>query len=501
MKLIGLDVGTTSCKAIVFDAAGGILGRASREYPVNCGAAGKAEQDAEEVWSLVKETLREVAAKAGAKDILALGVSVQGDAIIPVDRTLRALHPAILGMDYRSAPQAERCASILGAFSLFEQTGMRPHPVNALAKVLWLREMAPAIFDRTAKIMTYEDFILGKLGGEPTIDYTMASRTMAFELGNGRWSDTIHNALTLDASIWSKPAASGTPIGTISPAMAAELGLPAGLALATGGHDQTCAALGAGAIREGLGVVSTGTAEVLSTALARPVLTEAMFNSYYPCYRHVLDGTCFTFSLNHVGGILLKWWRDNFGVEATAEAARTGWDAYQWMDAHLPAGPSPVLFLPHLNGSGTPWCDMRSKGAVVGLTLATTRHDVAKAMLEGLAFELRKNLETMRTCGLGIEEIVAVGGGAKSAVWLQVKADILNRPLRTLRCGEAACLGAALLAGTAAGVYRHPEEAVAQTVHYEREIIPLPDRVAAYSERYAAYRQIYPALQALHATL
>lgn len=387
---------------------------------------------------------------------------------------------------------------MLGAFALFERTGMRPHPVNALTKLLWLRETYPAIFQQTAKILTYEDFILGKLGGEPTIDYTMASRTMAFDLVDRRWSDTIHHALDLDASLWSRPASSGTAIGTISAAVAEELGLPAGLVLATGGHDQTCAALGAGAIREGLGVVSTGTAEVLSTALARPALTEAMFNGYYPCYLHVVDGMCFTFSLNHVGGILLKWWRDNFAAE---EAARDDADAYQLMDARMPAGPAPVLFLPHLNGSGTPTCDLQSKGAVVGLTLGTTRHDVAKAMLEGLTFELRNNLETLLNAGRRIDELVAVGGGAKSAVWLQLKADILNRPLRTLRCGEAACLGAALLAGTAAGVYRHLEEAVAQTVRYDREFAPISDRVAAYTERYATYRKIHPALRSLHAKI
>jgi xylulokinase len=271
--------------------------------------------------------------------------------------------------------------------------------------------------------------------------------------------------------------------------------------LVTGGHDQTCAALGAGAIREGLGVVSTGTAEVLSTSLARPVLSAAMFQSFYPCYLHAKDAMYFTFSLNHIGGILLQWWRDNFADRETTEAVKGAGSAYQLMEAHMPAGPSPVMFLPHLNGSGTPTCDLHSKGAVVGLTLATTRHDVAKAILEGLAFELRNNLEAMLSCGMHIEELVAVGGGAKSAVWLQLKADILNRPLRTLRCREAACLGAALLAGAAAGVYRNLEEAVAQTVQFEREFVPLPDHVAVYSERYATYQQLYPSLRALHSKL
>lgn len=501
MNLIGLDVGTTGCKAIIFDAEGRILGRGFREYDIICDFPNKAEQDAERVWSLVKDTLREAVAKAGSKDIKALSLSVQGDAIIPVDSDFRALHPAIMGMDYRSAPQAELCANRLGAFALFERTGMRPHPINALTKALLLREMAPAVFDRAARIVTYEDFILGKLSGEAVIDYTMASRTMAFELGSNQWSATIHRAFDLNEAVWSKAVPSGTVISTIRRALAGELGLPSSLLLVTGGHDQTCAALGAGAIHEGLGVASTGTAEVLSTALDRPVLSKAMFNSYYPCYQHAKNGVFFSFSLNHIGGILLRWWRDNFAGQETSEAAQRGIDAYQWIDALMPTGPSPVMFLPHLNGSGTPTCDLKAKGAVVGLTLATTRHDVAKAILEGLTFEFRNNLEAMLSCNISIEELVAVGGGAKSSAWLQLKADILNRPLRTLRCREAACLGAALLAGTAVGIYRHLEEAVAQTVRYEREYVPLPDRAAAYSERYAIYEQIYPRLRTLNSKL
>jgi len=468
---------------------------------VTCDVSAKAEQDAEQVWSLTREALREAVSKSGAEDIRALSVSVQGDAIIPVDKDFQAVHPAILGMDYRSAPQAERIAKTLGAFTVFQRTGMRPHPMNSLTKVLLLRELAPAVFDRTSRVVTYADFLLGKLGGEAVIDYTMASRTMAFDLKGFKWSPEIHAPLGLNTSIWSPPVASGTPVGTIRGALAEELGLPRDLVLVAGGHDQTCAAIGAGAIRKGIGIISTGTAEVLSTALDLPVLSQAMFDGFYPCYLHAKRGMYFTFALNHIGGILLKWWRDNFAVVEVSCAADQGRDAYQVIDEHMPEGPSPVMVLPHLNGSGTPTCDLQSKGAVVGLTLATTRHDIAKAILEGLTFELRTNLESMKACGITVDELVAAGGGAKSARWLQLKADILNRPLRTLRCREAACLGAALLAGTAVGTYSTLEEAVTQAVRYEREFVPAPDRVSVYAERYATYKQIYPCLQAIHSKL
>jgi xylulokinase len=209
----------------------------------------------------------------------------------------------------------------------------------------------------------------------------------------------------------------------------------------------------------------------------------------------------FTFALNHIGGILLKWWRDNFAQQDVSDARQAGVEAYALMDERMSQEPSPVMVLPHLNGSGTPSCDLSSKGAILGLTMATTRHDIAKAILEALSFELRINLQRLRECGVDLDELVAVGGGAKSSRWLQIKADIFNRPLRTLRCGEAACMGAALLAGTAAGIWRSLEEGVGQMVGYERQFAPARSKAAAYEERFGVYQQLYPALKSISAKL
>ena len=501
MHLIGLDLGTTGCKAIVFDAEGRALGRAFREYAVICDAPAKAEQDANQVWALTKEVLREAVAGSGPTQVRALSVSVQGDAIIPVDREFNPLHPAILGMDYRSAPQARRCEEKFGAFPLFQRTGMRPHPLNSLAKVLWLRDTAPHLLAHAWRVVTYADFILGRLGGGAVLDHTMASRTMAFNLANKTWDAEIHRELDLDPNQWSPPAPSGTPAGHLRAPLAAELGLPKGLLLLAGGHDQTCAALGAGVVGAGRGVVSTGTAEVLSTAFVQPSLTRTMFEGFYPCYLHAKAGMYFTFALNHVGGLLLRWWRDQFATQESLDASAAGRDPYHLMDERMTDGLSPVLVVPHLNGSGTPICDLEARGAILGLTLATTRHDVAKALLESLCFELLFNLETLQTAGVRVDELVAVGGGARSERWLQLKADVLGRPIRPLRCREAACWGAALLAGTGAGVFRSLDDAAGRTVAFDRAYEPRPDRTARYRERYAAYQPAVAALREVHRQL
>jgi xylulokinase len=283
--------------------------------------------------------------------------------------------------------------------------------------------------------------------------------------------------------------------------VAEAIGLEPGALLVTGGHDQTCAALGAGAIREGIGVLSAGTADVLSTALRAPVVNDAMFAGYYPCYIHAASDLYFTFALNHIGGILLRWYRDTLGGEEVRAARAAGFDPYDMMLASIPDGPSPVMVLPHFNGSGNPTCDMSSRGAIVGLTLATTRGHMVKAILECLAFELRGNLDYWAAAGIEVQELRAVGGGAKSPRGLQIRADVMGRPVTTLKVREAACLGAAILAGKAAGLYSTADEGVAGTVRLGDTFEPAPDRVREYDARYAVYRELYPSLKRVNERL
>jgi xylulokinase len=299
----------------------------------------------------------------------------------------------------------------------------------------------------------------------------------------------------------SKAVPSGTIVGEIRPPLAEELGLAKGALLVTGGHDQTCAALGAGVVEENIAIDSHGTAEVLSTAFKKPVLNDMMYESYYPCYCHTKVGMYFTFALNHIGGLLLKWYRDNLGHAEVTEAEALGVGVYQLMESKAPAGPSPVLVLPHFNGSGTPWCDFESKGAILGLTMAATRHDIVKGILDSLTYELRINIETMKKAGIVVDELRSVGGAAKSSLWLQIKADITGCRVATLKVREAACLGAAILAGTAAGGYSSVDEGVAATVALKD--VYQPDAVMArlYDEKYGVYREVYDTLKNINKRL
>ena len=496
MSIIGLDIGTTGCKAIVFSRNGDILGQAAREYAVLTPRPDWAEQDAEEVWQLAWTALGEAIVAAGDDPPVALAISCQGEAIIPVDENGRALRPAILGMDTRTGAENEWLAGQFGPKTLFNRTGMPINTVNTLPKLLWLQYHEPEIWKTADQFLLYEDFFLRRLAGRAVISHCLASRTQMYDLSAGNWADDILAKCRIERERLAllAPAVGGV-VGRLRSDLARELGLSYDLQLVSGGHDQACAALGSGVVQPGLAMVSTGTAEVVEVAMASPALDKTLRQSHISIYRHVVPDLYLTMTLNHSGGLLLRWFRDTLCRWEREQALTTGQDPYDLILVDAPAGPTELLVWPHFAGTGI---DAASKGAILGLTFSTTSAIIAKAILEGLTFDLRVNLDLLKDAGINISELHAVGGGARSPLWPQLKADIFQVPLRLPRVTEAACLGAALLAGTAAGLYADLAAAVSETVSLQRSVEPDAAQVAAYDERYQLYRQVYPTLTPLH---
>jgi len=495
MSLLGLDIGTTGCKAIAFRHDGSILRQAAREYSVLSPHPSWAEQDAEQVWQLAWDAVRETVAGTADDSLEAMALSVQGEAIIPVDREGRALRPAILGMDTRTVEENRWLAERFGPDTLFRRTGMLLHTINTLPKLLWLRNREPEVWRRAHQFLLYEDFFLRRLTGRATISHCLASRTQMYDLSSHGWADDLLSECGIERERLALLGPDGGGVvGTLRRYLARELGVPGNVLVASGGHDQACAALGSGVVEPGLAMVSTGTAEVVEVAMETPVLNDVLRRANISVYRHVVPDLYLAMTLNHSGGLVLRWFRDRFCAPECAAARSTGQDPYDLMLAGAPEGPTPLMVLPHFSGSGTPALDTSSKGAILGLTFAADRSTLAKAVLEGLTFELRVNLDLLKDGGIAIRELRAVGGGARSDLWLQLKADICGIPLRVPQVTEAACLGAAILAGTAAGIYPGLQSAVAQTVFSHRHIQPRPETRAAYETRYQLYRQLYPTL-------
>jgi xylulokinase len=502
MALIGLDIGTTGCKTIVFDAEGRILGRAAREYGISSPQPGWAEQDPALVWRLAWETVREAVAQAPGDLPVALALSVQGEAVVPVDGQGRPLRPMILGMDTRCVAENRWLAERFGAEALFARTGMPLHTINTLPKLLWLQCHEPEAWRGATQFLLYEDYLLRQLGGRASISHCLASRTQMYDLTAGTWASDLLAACGVDERRLAPLAPdAGGVVGMLRRDLAAELGVSGVVLLVSGGHDQACAALGSGVVEPERAMVSTGTAEVVEVAMRAPALSASLREGNISVYRHVVPELYLSMTLNHSGGLLLRWFRDTLCEGERARAAASGHDAYDLLLADAPHGPTPLFVLPHLTGSGTPWLDTASKGAILGLTFASTRSTIAKAILEGLTYELRINLDLLRAGGVPIEELHAVGGGARSALWLQLKADICNIPLRVPAVTEAACLGAAMLAGVGAGVYRDLVSAAEQVVRVAQHVAPQPEAVAAYAERFRLYQQVYPLLRAFQSAM
>ncbi|GBC97742.1 Autoinducer-2 kinase [bacterium HR17] len=500
MSLLGVDVGTTGVKAVVFNADGVILGSGYREYPLLYpGPAGWVELDSEQVWQATKDAIRQAVAQAGNRDpVEALAISSMGETAVPLDADGNPLMNAIANLDTRAVAQAQRLEQTLGQHRVFALTGHPVHPMYSVPKLMWLKEERPSLFARLWKFLCAQDFSAFRLGiKDPAIDWSLASRTMGFDVVRKVWCSEVLQAAGLSENLWAKPLPAGEAIGTIDPKVADELGLPRTVVIATGGHDQPCGCLGAGVVKEGVAMDAIGTVDCITVAFAQPVLTEAMRRNNFCCYPHVAEDLYVTVTWSWTGGILLRWYRDTFATEEKSVAERMGVDVYDLIVAQASKTPTNLFVLPHFTPTtGTPWMDTQSKGVIAGLTLNTTRGELVRALLEGINYEMRLNLELLKEAGIAVREIRAIGGGARSRFWLRLKANMFGVPVVALQVTEAACFGAALLAGKAVGKWATVGDAAQALVQVREVFEPDETERRLYDERFALYRELYPTLRA-----
>ncbi len=490
MSILGLDIGTTGSKAVVFSPDGAILSSAYEEYPLIFRRPGWAEIDSHGIWAAVQRVVG-AAASAASDPVEARSVSVFGESFLPVDRRGEPLYHTILSFDARAGAQADRLAEKLGRKEIFQITGMPQHSSYTLNKVLWLRDHEPEVFRNTWKMLLWEDYFFLKLGLEPRVDYSVSGRTLALDIRTKEWARPIFDAADLAPELFATPCPSGELLGEVSKEAAEALGLPPGCKVVAGGHDQPACALGAGVIAPGVSTDTTGTVECMTMAMAEPVLTDAMLASNMCVYPHVVPDRYVSLAYLYTAGSVLRWCRDQFGAEAMAEAEKTGRDVYDVLIEQAPDGPSDLFLLPHFAGSGTPYLDSDSRGLLLGLTLNHTVPDITRAILDGVAYEMRVNLEAVRSGGLTVEKFNAIGGGSRSDRWCQTKADVTGLPVDALDVSEAGCLGVAMLAGTAIGLWPSLDDAIAQLVSVRKSFEPNPDSQKLYDRGFQVYRQIY----------
>lgn len=492
--LLSVDIGTQSARAALVDYFGQVLASASQEYELVCPKPGWAEQNPDSWWNATVSNIRDILAKVPKAEVRGIAVGGQMHATVPVDGEGRLVTPAaLLWCDKRSEPQ---CASIkekADEDELLRNTGNPVLPCWLGPKIRWIRENQPDIYRQAFKFLTCKDYLNLRLTGEMLTDYSEASGSYLFDTRRGAWSQELCELIGVDRDKLPAIAESSQIIGKVTAGAAATTGLRPGTPVVCGGGDMLCLLLGAGVVQHGCACDVTGTAADISVHTPEPLYDKRLMNLH-----HVLPGGGWiSFGILDAGGGSYKWFRDTFAAAEVAEARAKGISAYNLIDrraAKTPPGAEGLFFLPYLLGErtlGTP----DSRGVFFGLT---TRHGFghcARALMEGVTFDLRQTLEIIREKGIGISEIRAIGGAARSSLWCEIKTDIYSTTLLTLSNFEGGIIGGIILAGLGTGVYRDAAEGAARIVKIDRRYTPDPERTSQYERNYRVFKAMHDGFQ------
>lgn len=601
----GLDIGTTGCKVTVFDTAGNPLGNSYRAYshrPEN----GEHVMDASMLLDAVFDVIRETAARF--PQLKGFGVTSFGESFVMTDENGIPLAPVMLYTDPRgneecreledkfgsdnflscseskysagidsapantytsaaadgvsldstyAAPLADadvKNRRLRGSHRIEEIAGVRPHEMYSLPKLMWMKKHRPEIFAKTRHVFLMEDFVVWSLTGNAQIDYSLATRTMGFDIRSLCWSREIFDTAGIDPSLFSKPVPTGTSAGTVTAEIAKKTGLSPDTIIISISHDQVAAAVGAGVFSPDTAVDGAGTVECLTPVYDQIPDMSTMYDGSYAVVPYVIPGTYVCYAFSYTGGALIQWCTDTLAQKAKELAAQHGISVNEYLeqaylqecqaatgdtrlsgsaaadssccytdssaqttqiftdertsstaegaDAGTPAQtlaekPSGLLVLPHFAGAATPYMDTGSKGAILGLTTGTTLADIYRGCMEGVVYEMLLNQEHLTPSGIRYKSLHATGGGAKSAVWMQMKADILNVPVTALRTVNAGTVGSAMLTGIALGIYGNLPEAADVMITKAQTYAPRPKMHEKYMQVYARYKNLYDAVRPL----
>lgn len=485
--VLGIDISTTSAKALVVDSSGKVVASHSTAQPISQPKPLWSEQNPSDWWAGVAESIRGALTQAGINgdQITGIGLTGQMHGLVMLDAAGNVLRPSILWNDQRTQAQCDAMTAVIGEEKLIRISGSRALTGFTAPKILWVRDNEPEVYARCAHILLPKDYIRFKLTGEYAMDMSDASGTSLLDVGARKWSSEILAALDIPAE-WMPPVFEGTAItGQVSAAASAETGLAAGTPVVAGAGDQAAGAVGMGLAAAGQVSVTVGTSGVVFAPL----------DSYAYEAHGAVHAFCHTVpGMWHWMGVMLsaagalQWYRDTL-------AADISFDALVTEAAGAPAGSDGLYFLPYLSGERTPHPDPLARGAFIGLTVRHTRAHMTRAVLEGVAFGLNEGFTLMAEAGLPAPSQVRIaGGGAKSPLWRQIIADILNVPNVTVNTVEGGAFGAAILAMVGVGWYGDVAAACAATIQTGDAVTPSTD-VAKYAESYAVYRQLYPTLK------
>ena len=494
--LIGIDVGTSGTKALLCDFRGKILATATVEYPVSTPKPGWSEQDPELWWQATVTSVRKLLRTAGvaAKDVVGIGLSGQMHGAVLMDRRDKVLRPAILWNDQRSADECDDIMRTIGPKRIIRLLA-NPALVSFTAtRLLWVRKHEPKVYARTASVLLPKDYVRFRLTGEKATEVSDASGMLLLDVRHRRWSKTVLAELGIDPS-WLAPVYESDVASThVSSTAAKATGLAAGTPVVGGGGDQAAGGVGNGIVRPGIVSATLGTSGVVFAFTAKPVTNP---EGGVQTFCHAVPGKWHVMGVVMSAGGGFQWFRNHLGAEERRAAKRRKCDPYEVLTelaASAPPGSEGLYWLPYLTGERTPHRDPFARAAWIGITQRHTRAHLVRALLEGVTYAMRDCLEVIRGMGVRVREIRVSGGGARSAFWRQLQADVYGQPVVTINAAEGPAFGVALLAGVAAGAWPSVEEACRKTIRITGETRPSKNR-RLYDERYPLYRKLYRSLK------
>jgi xylulokinase len=492
--LIGIDVGTTALKALLYSSEGRVLAQAGREYPTRHPQPNWAQQDPEDWWQATCSVLPRILAGVEPERVAGIAVSSQTPTMLAVDGLGRPLYPALIWMDRRSEPQAQWLREHVGDEAVARVNGGRCDPYYLAPKLLWFKENQPELYRQTRVVLQANGYIVYRLCDVFSMDASHGPLSLLFNSRSLSWCCDLAQQMGLDCAKLPRLYACAEVVGHVSAEAAAQCGLAAGTPVMAGMTDGTAAAVEAGLLQPGDAVEMTGQSSVLLICSDQPYLgTQLISLGHAVAGRHLVVGAMVA------SGGALRWFRDELGQVERDAGKRLGIDPFELLTLEAqgsPPGANRLVFLPYLFGERSPIWDTDARGVFVGLSQATTKADLIRAIMEGAAYGLRHNLEAAQASGFPATSLACVGGGARSALWNQIKADVLNRPVRELLVAAGAPVGDAIVAGVGAGVYPSVEAALEGGVRLRVEYRPRPEWVERYDALYRVYLELYPALKA-----
>lgn len=493
MKIAGLDIGTTGCKLTVFDETGKYLDKAYQDYSVKRGIS-EHEIDAEGILESVFTVIRKMSALY--PDIEGIGVTSFGETFVMTDEAGKPLHKAMLYTDPRGNKERKELEEKLGGKIIASITGLKPHEMYSLPKIMWMKRNKPEIYEKARHIFLMEDFVIYALTGIARIDYSLASRTMAFDITFLKWSEELFQAAGVNQALMSEVVPTGTAVGCVTEEAAKRSGLSEQVKIVAISHDQVAAAVGSGVFSSDKAVDGAGTVECMTPVYDGLPNLDVMYRGNYSVVPYVIPGKYVCYAFSYTGGALIQWCIDTLAKKEKEIAAEQNISVNELLEQESES-PTGILVLPHFAGAATPYMDTGAKGAIVGLTVGHTVADIYRACMEGVVYEMMLNMEYLIESGVQFEMLHATGGGAYSEVWMQMKADMLNVPITALATVDAGTVGSAMLTGIAAGCFRNLEDAQKAMVVKKKVYTPRIEMHEKYQKVYERYRELYQAVRPL----